>query len=699
VSWYDDVLSVNSSYKTPTRITSFSRTRPISRVGSGRYASPAFRPTNWGGSSSSDTYPKATFPEKVEMTLPWSSTSPRVVKPQPNTTGDFGKSLGASLDNAIGGGGYLNLGNAPAWGMERMGVLAQEAARNLTGDDDNLVAQAVNFIGGAVEGISSALAPVIEFIPNTIRDMLLNDRGTTYRDLVTGADLSNRVILAGAMPDDYYRRALGLPAGADVAAVKRQFIADSIDLPADVKRAIERDPSTDIAKALDKAPDGRRFTYGDGPASAIVNGGAYLGLYIAEMIGTGGLAGWVKLAGMGSQIPKVVTATKVLGAGLKGIHQVQKVALASGIGYFGVATTFDVIARQAGAQAAVEWFDRMNRTTIFSDSPDVQLVTGFSVNPIGAARIARTGAIKLLKGPPIIVDKLTAGRFLRLYTHQDAVKDIMAMAFRTNRAGIESYVGPTGAYDDWGAATDRVVEFAADALVDAGIITKSDNLIFKAIPDGNARARAVLAKFSAQIVDVVTNNPRSVVNRLWRDWEYHEFAGPWNPRVAAAVERAHVSTKIATEQFRSARGLVLGYVDYLAPDAQALARQAVDDLFARGNVTLEDLNLLNKDFPAIKGLYRALVPGKAIDEAVSREPAEGAHGHRPGPAPEQPLPEPRHGRRPRDDRGDGRSDGEDAGCVDPRGAGPRHGLRQGHQARRRRDAATRCPVDAGDRPR
>lgn len=575
----------------------------------------------FGASPSKPGYPKVGAPQKLEFSMPWSGGEDKIIAARPSSTqGDFFASLGASFDNAIGQGGYLNLANAIPWGMERTGVLAREAAGMLTSDDDNIVAQGLDFIGSGIKAVSDILAPVIEWFPNTVRDTMLNQRTMVYKALVKGESLGPLEYLGSQLLsqiglNDASLTGKGMIAGR-LNPVQRQVLAAAIDLPTAVKRGLSTDPNADIESLFKATPEGRQFTYMGGLGGGLVNALSYLTLYGVEMFATGGLAGAASAAGAASTIPLVAGGTRVAAGAVKGIHQVQKVFLASGLGYFGAATMLDAVARTVGNQEAVAWFDRMNRSTIISDSPSVQLVTSFSVNPFGAAKMAKTGVVKLAHGGEIVFDKVTANRFSRLYTQRDAVRKVIGEAYRTTRP--DDIIGPEGAYDSWGQATDRVVEWAADDLADRGIIPKDDIVRFHALPDGRTRTTAVLQKYADQIVDTIKNTPKLVADRLQRDWEYHGFAGPWDRRIAILTERDYAAAKTATEQLRQQNDLVVGYVDLLAPEGQAAARQIVDDLFAKRPATLSDLNDLTRRFPALKGLYRDLVPGRAIDEVVSR---------------------------------------------------------------------------------
>jgi hypothetical protein len=559
-------------------------------------------------------YQPAEFPEKIEFSVPWSTTSAKPPPPQRDTRGDFFASLGASFENAIGDGGYLNLGNAVPWGMERMNVIAETVAGDLTGDDETAVSSANDFIGEAISAVSGYIAPVLEFIPNLIRDTHLNQRAMTYRALVTGQSIgpletvvSNALSLVGLNLQDMTMK--GQAAG-QMNAQTRAIMAAAIDLPESVKRGIVADPEADVNKLFDQSAEGRAYSYKTGVEGAAINIGSNLIVYgslIAFGFGAAGMAG---SAAAGSSVPGLAAGGRALATGARMATNIQRAFLASGMTYFGLSTLTDAIARTAGDQAVVDWFDRVNRSTIISDDPAVQIVTGFTVDPFRSANLARKGTVALAKGAGnVTVAPLIGRRLTKLYTQDELIRDTVAKMFGTTRDAVEKYVGPEGAYDTWQEATDRVVELAWDHV--ATTLTDRQRTVLGAIVDGAERSRTVMAMYAGRIIDTIENHPEAIVARLRRDWEYRDAAGAWDADVAAIIERDYVTAKKMTAEARQRTDTVVGFVEYLNPEGQRLFAQEIDDLFASGRpATLRDLNTLNAKYPAIRSLYRDLVSGK-----------------------------------------------------------------------------------------
>lgn len=632
MGWDDGLALLDQSWHTKTDWTDWQKQQQrqsTMRLANAQPYSPYRAGVSSGVRSSIRTtaqptqYQPAGFPEKIEFSVPYSVNSQQPRPPQQDTRGDFFASLGASWDNAVGKGGYLNLANAIPWGMERMGVLAGEAATGLTSDDHNIVNDALDFIGQGMAAVAEPVAKAIEWFPNTLRDTMLNQRAMTYKALVKGESIGPLESLVSTMLsftglNDANLTTKGMAAGQLTPEVRR-FLAESIDLPASVKRALDANPDADAAKALDSADEGRMWTYTPGVVGAGVNIGSTLLAYGIELALTGGVAGMAAGAGAASTVPGVAMGTRALVTGARAAATIQKTFLATGLGYFGLSTMFDTVARMQGDQAAVAWFDRVNRSSIISDDPSIQLVTSFTVDPIGAAKMAGLGKPfgVLGKGVTATFDKVTGGRFARVYTQEDRVRDIVAKMYGTTREGADQFVGPTGAYESWAAATDRIVELAWDHV--ANSLTFIERAKLGAITDAAERTKVVLEQYGQKVVDTIEHHPEAIVARLRRDWEYHDFQGPWDPHVAALIERDYMAAKLASVQARQATDSVVGYVEYLNPEGQARFASEIDQLFSSGKpVTLRDLNTLNGRYPATRKLYRDLVVGKKADDVLDR---------------------------------------------------------------------------------
>lgn len=573
-------------------------------------------------------YKPAEFPEKIEFSVPWSTGSAKPATPTKNTQGDFFASLGASFENAVGDGGYLNLMNAIPWGMERGAVLAERAVADLSGDDENLVSQALDFVGEGLGAVAGVIAPVLDVIPNLVRDTHLNSRAMAFKALTTGqsigpleAIVANALMMVGLNESKY--ALMGQSAG-QLDASTRAVLAASIDLPESVKRGIAGNPDADVGKLFDAAPEGRMYSYIPGVEGAATNIGSNLIVYGSLIALTFGVSGTAMAAARGGAAPGALggafgnafAAAPAVGQAIvraapavRIATQIQKAALASGMGWFGLSTLTDAVGRTFGNQAVVDWFDKVNRSEIISDDPNIQIVTGFTVDPFRAANLARKGTLAIAKGTVNVpVNAIVGKRFARLYTSDTLIRDTVARMFATTREGAEKYVGPSGAYESWQEATDRVIELAWDHV--ATTLPERERIILGAIGDGRVRTQTVLAKYAGRIIDTIENHPESIVARLRRDWEYRDAVGEWDADVAAIIERDYLLAKKMTETARQKADAVVGFVEFLNPEGQRLFLQDVDDLFARGTATVRDLNTLNAKYPAIRSLYRDLVAGK-----------------------------------------------------------------------------------------
>lgn len=608
-------------------------------------------------------YTPAAFPEAINVTFPWSSGASKPFVSRGDTSGDFIGSLGASFDNALWQNGYLNVANAIPWSMERGFVIAREVA-NKVGGDGNLASDVIDNAAKFFIAAAEPVDKVFSWFPNTVRDAQLNSRAEIYKAFVTGqrVGLLPTILATGAdIPRiGAVNRIVDLLSGGgtpDEVASARSLAASMVDLPESVKRAIEKDPNGDFAKYLDEAPEGRKFSYDPGVGGFLANAGSMGLLYAIEMlllsrIGGGllGSAGMVKgapfipsLLQVAGSSTGMVRAAKIslalAGEGASVIAKVQKVALASGISIFGASTLIDATLRTMGDEQGVAYLDRINRTTLVSHSPAVQLVSSFTVNPIGAAKAAVKGELKFLGAPLVVIDKASGGRLSRMYNHHTKTLDILAKMYGTTRAGAEAMIGNRGAlqgqfYETKGQAYAQVLDLAADSFLQK--LPEAAKSAITALPTKQRQA-AMWAQYSGQILDEVAA-PAGLVARFRRDWSHHDFYGEFDPNIAGLVT---VAFRNAGEKLGAAMerlDAVRSYVEVLNPEGQAIVADKIAAIFAGGRRgTLRDLNALSVDHPALNGLVKDMVakgqggspfvkpldavPREVFDEALSRAKA------------------------------------------------------------------------------
>jgi len=602
-------------------------------------------------------YTPAAFPEAVNVTMPWSSIASKPFVSRGDTTGDFIGSLGASFDNALWQNGYVNVANVMPWSMERNFVIAKEVANKFEGGDQSLIGDIIDNAAKLFIAAAQPVEAVMNWFPNTVRDAQLNSRADIYSSFVTGqrvGPLQSFLATGADIPRiGAVNRVVDLLSGGgtpDEIATARALVASMIDLPESVKRAIEKDPKGDFAKYLDDAPEGRQFSYIEGIGGQAVNLASMGLLYAVEMLATGGLAGVARgAAGMvkgASLLPsvgevimgggsalgraaRIATMTAAKGASV--MATVQKVALASGMSLFPATILVESILRTMGNKEGVAYIDQLNRTTLVSHDPSVQLVSSFAVNPIGATKMALKGELKFVGLPLVILDKATGSRFSRIYNHETVVLDIMAKMYGTTRANAAELIGPGRTYETRGDAFNQVLGLAADSFIQKLPWTARHAL--NALPRP-ARTHALFAQYGKQILDEV-EAPMGLIARFRRDWSYHDLYGNFDPEIAKLVTRDFREAEKLYAQAMVERDLVAGYVDLLNPEGQANVADAIEGMFANGRQgTLRDLNTLSVKHPALNGLVKDMVakgeggrpfvnPGDAVpravfDEALSR---------------------------------------------------------------------------------
>lgn len=624
-------------------------------------------PSNWMGVFRATKkpvkgYTPPAFPESLNVNMPYSSSSAKPGLALPDTTGDVLGSFGASWTNAISGqGGYINLANGISWGMERNFVAAKALAdqvsgesssknnpgdvfgnigsavgKGLSGNFGGAIGDAINAFAGTVKAISEPISAGMEWFPNTVKNTNLNDRAGWYRDLVLGKPLPPQIELqpGATQPQLDAVHALNnhlVGSGLDAATAKA-IVAGMIDLPESVKKQIEQNPNGDIAKYLDDAPEGRRFTYVPGHEYVdFVSTGL---LYAIEIYAAGkvpGLLGGPRIGAsplsLGAEATlgrsasalagrAVQTATQAAGAsrvgkvlvtGVSAAAKIQKAALISGISYFPLSIMADTVLRTMGNKDGVAYLDKINRTALISDSPAVQLATAFTVNPITAASAASKGMLKMAYAPPILVGKALGIRLGKMYTHETALLDRMAQMYITDRAGAAELIGPEigQPYKTKGDAFNNVLGLAADSMMTK--LPEHELTVLNALGDDVRTAKLMTQQYLPRILDEF-DSPSGLVARFKRDWSYRDLYGEYNPEIAKVIVPDFRDFMHKSMAAREVGNAVVGTVDVLNPAAQIEAKAMIEAAFADGRQgTLQDLNMLTVKHPSFGGNVTDLI--------------------------------------------------------------------------------------------
>lgn len=626
---------------------------------------------------------KAGPPERFDIGMPFTAPRPAIAPPpRPSTTGDPIGSVGSAIGDTY---GQLTLGNFIPWFMERSNVLASELADANLGPLDPFAEGARVATDGFVNGvkaIAEVTAPILEALPNWYRDSQLGDRAKFYRSIVQGEGSGRSIVTNpfGALTTtgtvipgtyavsenarnyDLWREVLrrSVDPGRRMEAEREiAILRDAVDLPESVKAAIRQRPNLsddDIEQLLNEAPEGRAWSYAGGVPGLLGNIGYPVLFFAAEAKAGLGLARGARGALVGGRVSTglraptfgaVPTATSRAVPGLAGelggsaagaitrgvagaqrvistAAQLQKWAMISGVSTAALTTAYGAVAKYNGDQAAIEWFDRVNRTQPMSDDPRVQLVTGFTVNPLSALGYAKRGIITLAKGAGEVVVGRTLGRkFAKLHDSDELLYGSLARFYRLGGAeeakafahGANEYGVPF--YENKGEVFDEVVGLAADDVLNG--LPQEERLAFIAANHSPADplelTRAVLRQYGEQTWEAVTRRPNEIARR-WNvnAWEYHGYPGAFNPWVAGMNARDFRMGKAKTYDLRQNLDAVLGYTEYLRPQAAVLAREFLDRVTAAdGTVATEGpsgFQDLVRQFPALRNYWQGVIAGE-----------------------------------------------------------------------------------------
>lgn len=640
-------------------------------------------PSNWMGAFKAAKapvkgYTPPAFPEAINVNLPMSSTKPPVA--QPDTKGNWVGSFQASMNNAIGQGGYINLSNAIPWAMERNFVAAKALADKVSGQSSskeksndflgNLgglavelsrgnISGAIDNFAGTVKNIAEPVVKVMESLPNMWRDQGLTQRTEAYRDFVVGTGASSSGSYGGAVNailmtslEGFHVATAGSNRTQEQQAMARTLAAGMIDLPESVKKQIADNPKGDLQGYLDKAPEGRQLTYlpGFNPATMVGMGAAY-GL---EMLATGGLSAVARGGALGvkgaapfldvigsagpasavvrpasaaAKMLQAATATRAGQAAITGLSvaaKIQKAALISGIGYFPLTTLADTVLRTMGNKDGVAYLDQINRTTPISSDPNVQIMTAFSVNPIAAFKGAVGGELRMIGVPTIKIDMAIGRKLGSMYTSETAVLDRMAQMYNTDRAGAAEMIGPGNFYETKGDAFNQILGLAGNTVADK--LPAAEKQVLNALPDAQ-RTATLMSPLYIKRVLYEFDHPTGLVAQFKSGESYRNAYGVFDPVIAADRSKDFRGMMSKSSAAREAGNAVVGTVDVLNPSAQVEVRDMIEATFADHPGTLRDLNRLAVKNPSLDGNVTDLIAkggpgGKPITQPLALVPRE-----------------------------------------------------------------------------
>ncbi|HUT78236.1 MAG TPA: hypothetical protein VM285_11140, partial [Polyangia bacterium] len=627
---------------------------------------------------------KPGFPVKVELPNPYRKPDgffdkDKGAAPLTDTTGNPFASLGAAIGSHL---SQLDLGNFLPFYMERTNVAASTLSKTLAeaagsgnvlaglakGSADALLLATDPFLG-AVKVASDAVAPVVDAAVNLYRDARNSSNAKVFRALVSGQELSliDSLTLSGDLFRDFdfipgrteqsardqyealneYRRLMSGTSPASDKIEELRLFLDQIDLPESIKEAISKNPSLDddqIAKLFDEAPEGRQWSYEPGVGGDVSRFGYTLGGYALAFLATRRVALGTNRAiigtparaslktgeiiseatvGLGARSPALLAARNAAVRGITIGQQLQKAAIVSGLGYSALQIGGETIARTFGAQAAIDWFEKVSSTANISDNTNVQIVTGFTVNPFAVASPIKNGIMRLYHGAPIKLAPGVGDQFATLYTADDKIMDIMRQIYdQPDIASTRVFVGRH--YAEAGSAADEVVSQAAQVVVNR--LRNEERALLTAMSHSD-RARAVLEAHGQEIMDVINNEP-SLIRDMWQNnhWNYRNMPLAYNPEVAALIARDYRMAMRRSVEFRNQVDSVVTFQEMLPERGQVLAREWLDGAVdATGNVKIEGVNGLQdlvRQFPVFRKLWGPYVPKGARTGVIPRSAVE-----------------------------------------------------------------------------
>jgi hypothetical protein len=625
-------------------------------------------------------------------TRPGSQFGPPRVEPT-SSQGD----LPGSVLGAIGGVAQnLNLANAIPWFMERVNVLSGELADSDV-PVANVIGRGIEVPTGAfldgVEAASNVIAPILDAFPNYVRDEQLKDRAKVYAAIVRGespdlglggvgnplstanelfmapltiagrglqehfggtpladvgghlagggpmAALVGRGVTAQGSEADMWRRIMLNAVDPQQRLRAEQQLAilrDTIDLPESVKYAIEQggkfESDDDFRALIAAAPEGKSWSYDPGAKGFVSNLANPLVFYLAEA--NAGLRLGQGIGALGTQAGGTVgSAIRLGGQALTVGANLQKWSVAAGVGLTGITTAMDAVARYQGAEEAIAFFDRVNRPTDFSESFNVQLATGFMVNPVAAAGSLKRGVLTLKHGVDVPVSKVLGNKLSTYYTNESQMLGMIQRMYRLKSAD-EAGDLLDRFYDTRAEGYDEVLNAALDVVM-SRLPSAEKAIVNASHADPIERTTFALQRFGRQAVDLIQKEPEVVAARFNQyAWEYHQYPQAFNAEVAALNARDIRTGRAMTYDLRAQTNTVLGYREYLPPQGVSLARQWIDDVAdPEGTIAVQGVDgvqdLIRK-FPALRKHWQGIVttearvPRAAVETMIGRAEAEWA---------------------------------------------------------------------------
>lgn len=683
-SW-NHLASSSTSYSTKLKTYGYdygSHNTTWSNLASGRLAPPV-------GAPKPDPLlaPASNPPAKLQADFPTSyGQAHQPVQPPQNTQGDVFGSIAGAVGSVA---SNLSLANVVPWFMERTAVLAHQVAdAHVAGVSDvaGVVAPSLDTFINGTKAASDAIAPWLNALPDYVRDGQLHDRAKVYQALVNGGTvdfgwtgaLGNPLEALAQLNHDYNPFMAGIqvvdaamgqdqrihgsvtaqanalneyrdvllhsvdPAKRLDAQKQMELLREAIDIPQSVKIALENDPQANdeaIHKAIESAPEGKAWSYRAGPEGIALNLATPLVFYGAEarafgLAGAGVSAFGSELgagAAAGSAARYGSLALEGAGKAVSTAAAMQKWAFRAGFGTTILTTTADAVARTLGDQQAVDWFDKANRTALFSEDPNVQLVTSFSVNPLDGAGKATKGVISLAHGAgDVAVGAVLGKRYLAFYNSDTFLNGMVRRMYNLpSDAAAAAWIDDPAHFANRGQAFDDVMKMAAEDVVRT--LRPEEQAHIAALP-ALERTKYTLETYIEPSMNLLKNEPDAVVKR-WqtRSAQYHDYIQGFEPEVAAANAADFRGAESKTLALRSNIDAVVGYRESLPPEAQSLSRDHLDSItLPDGTVPtrgLSGINGLIKDFPVLRKYWQGKITSEThvpkdvvsrmIDEATA----------------------------------------------------------------------------------
>lgn len=608
------------------------------------------------GLSAGETRKPAAPPEVFRFTVPVSTRGPEMeppppLKPAEATVGDVAASFGESIADLLRTNDLASFApsllEAPA-GLVRAVLKEGEKLPGvgpIASVGLGLSETAFDLFFQAYTGIAEKTAPIAAAIKTEARDGSLALRAQGYSGLITGTPTNE------LHPYIEQKIMLEQLLGADEATA-RQIVAAAVDLPLSVKGEIEANPgiTSDPAKLDDliaSAPEGLHWTYDSGPMAGVANLIPDLTIDIALLMLTRGAFAIPRAVGTATQgaalvqelgligrsipfaqtavraaraIPGLPTTARVATAVTSRALRLQNRAAAAGLGVMTVTMLANGVARYMGNQKMLDFTNEVFNYAPFSENPNVQWLTGFSINPPLGLHYLKRGIVKMWDGSSVAVGVATGNRIAKVYSSPEKLEEIVSYIYGVPRASvpgiIERHFG-----GNRGALYDEVVNYALQDVLNRQ--PAPVRAMYQSVYQDIERTRAVLRQFAPQVLDVLENHLERIKLAIQDNWyAYRGFLDPFDPEKALLVNADYRATKILTYEVRTNNNAVLGYPAFLVPEATAQLRRTVGEV--QGDMIpaalLDDFNIQYGGFHDYTSMLRPfLKPGGGGKNLVPRD--------------------------------------------------------------------------------